>query len=166
MSESVNLRVVIFWSIFIFIFAGLGIFGYLNQDLLKEKTPEIVPVVDNVIPKCDVTMERGTASYQFLVNATGNISTIKIIYDLNYGTQEEYDAYDYLVANMNVPGIKIDVNNAIATFIIDNNTLDTEALAQYANQTSLIELIIQKGTDYNSYKGLLQSTFPNVTCNK
>lgn len=169
MSESVNLKVVIFWSIFIFIFAGLGIFGAMNRDLLEEKAPEVfVPVVqsDNT-KKCSATIERGTIEYLFSLDENNNIKNTRITYNAVNGIVDDYIAAD-AISKMNVLGIDSTIQNDITNFtlmlFVNNKNLDIQNVQTYKANLDALNLTIEGVTNINEYNILLNNKYQSITC--
>lgn len=169
MSESVNLKVVIFWSIFIFIFAGLGIFGAMNQDLLQTKEPDVfVPVVQsNKTKTCKVTVERGNIEYLFSLDDNDNIKNTRITYNAVNGIVDDYIAADTL-SKMEVLGIDSTIQNDISNFtlmlFVNNTNLDVQNLQTYKANYEQLNMSIEGSTNLDEYITLLANKYQNYTC--
>jgi hypothetical protein len=169
MSESVNLKVVIFWSIFIFIFAGLGIFGAMNQDLLQEQAPDVfVPVVQsNNTKKCSATLERGNIEYLFSLDENNNIKNTRITYNAVNGIVDDYISADTL-AKMGVLGIDSTIQNDITNFtlmlFVNNSNLDIQNLQTYKPNYEQLNIAIESITNVEEYSILLNSKYQSIIC--
>ena len=160
MSESINLRVVIFWSIFIFIFAGLGIFGAMNQDLLQEKQPDvIIPVITQDTKTCKGSLERGSVEYMFTTD-NDKLNKLRITYTATNGSIDDYAAAANL-SNIQFPGVEATIQNEVSNFTlimyVDFNKLDFNNLVAEQAQLDALSLVVQNVTDYNSYAALITS---------
>ncbi len=170
MSESINLKVVIFWSIFVFIFAGLGIFGAMNQDLLEEKEPEVItPVIQNDNTKtCNASYERGNIEYTFLLDQAGNIDKLKINYKATNGNVDDYTAAANL-SNINTPGIEATIQGEIANFTlityIKYKELDFASISGNMGEFNTLNMIVENTTNLSNYVSLIQSKYTTYDCN-
>ncbi|MCX4365652.1 MAG: hypothetical protein OSJ70_07760 [Bacilli bacterium] len=161
-----NMKVVVIWGFVVLVFAGLGIFGMLNQDIL-ETPPDInAPYVpnDNVQGKsmvCSSTRDNGSSSYRFTLDeTTNNIKSVNISYSASNADIDTYTAATNL-NNSIVNGVTFTLSGTSTDFalIITANvgSMDTVALESVSADLSKLGIIIEGVTDYETYKTALAS---------
>lgn len=169
MSESINLRVVIFWCVFIFIFAGIGIFGAMNQDLLQDEKPDVyVPVVRGDNNKtCSATLERANIVYTYKLDENNKVTNVNIVYSAINGNIDDYEHAANL-ANLTVAGtsanIRDEINNFTFMLMVNLNGLDVNALSQYQTQIDGLNLVVKDATNYNDYLEEFKNKYTTYKC--
>lgn len=171
MSKSVNFKVVIAFIIFIFIFAGIGLFGLFNKDLIQPKeeqtTTKFVPVVNSENSmSCTGNALRGSLKYDFILNNDNSIKNIRITYTAIEGTQEDYQAAKTL-SSMSVVGtnstIQNEYNNFVLMMYINKTSIDIEALLEYKPYFDKLGILIDKTSSYDEYHTILNN-LSNLSC--
>ena len=169
MSESINLRVVIFWCVFIFLFAGIGIFGAMNQDLLQDEKPDVyVPVVRGDNNKtCSATLERANIVYTYKLDENNKVTNVNIVYSAINGNIDDYEHAANL-ANLTVAGtsanIRDEINNFTFMLMVNLNGLDVNALSQYQTQIDGLNLVVKDSTNYNDYLEEFKNKYTTYKC--
>lgn len=170
MSESVNMKVVIFWIIFIFVFVGLALFGFFNQDLLEKKVVDepYIPVVNsNKTRTCIGNLERGNVSYDFILNEDNTIKSLRVVYTATAGTIDDYAAATSL-SKLNVLGINATLQNEYTNFtlvlMLTINSYDATALAENQQFLDELNIVIANETSLDNYNNLLNAKYGTVTC--
>ena len=169
MSESINLKVVIFWCVFIFIFAGIGIFGAMNQDLLQDEKPDVyVPVVRGDNNKtCSATLERANIVYTYKLDENNKVTNVNIVYSAINGNIDDYEHAANL-ANLTVAGtsanIRDEINNFTFMLMVNLNGLDVNALSQYQTQIDGLNLVVKDSTNYNDYLEEFKNRYTTYKC--
>ena len=170
MSESVNFKVVITFIIFIFIFAGIGLFGLFNKDLIQTKeetTTKFVPVVNSENSMaCSGDVLRGSLKYEFILTPENSIKSLRITYTAKEGTTEDF-ADATTLNTMNVVGVNTTIQNEYNNFVlmiyINRNNVDINALLEYKPFFDKLGIIVDTTTSYGEYNTLL-GTLNNLTC--
>ena len=169
MSESVNSKVVIFWIIFIFVFAGLALFGMLNQDLIENKDEQpFIPVVNSEIVKsCTATVDRGSIRYDLILSDSSNIKNTRIIYTANNGTIDDYAAATSLY-NSDILGLDKSLQNEYTNFTLmlmyQINSIDMTKLSTFQSYVDELNIVINNNTSVDAYVDLLNDKYGTVQC--
>lgn len=172
MSESVSFKVIVVWLLFIFTFACLGIFGFLNQDLLKNKENEevFVPNVnsENAIA-CSTELERGTLKYDFVLNTDNTIKNVRIAYTAKNGIQEDYDVAKSL-QELKVLGIESTIQGGYNDFLfimyINMTNTDISTLLNYKETYEKLGIVIENTNNYTEYNNILHTIHSSIKCEK
>lgn len=174
--KNVNIKVVVLWLFFIVLFGGLGLFGYLNRDIIEDlpddKSVYQPKVNSKIVYNCVTTLDRGNVSYKFLLNETNLINSLQITYISNTKTSSNEDIDDYThaanLSNMDVDGIDTIINGSIGDFslqlFVNINAYNENTLASSNSELSALNILITKETNYESYSNLLSAAYPNTTC--
>ena len=169
MSESVNMKVVIFWVLIIFVFVGLGLFGYLNQDLVQNKEDEpFVPQVNTEkLVSCKTTVERGDIQYDFSLNQDDSIKDVRIVYIAKDGTIDDYASATSL-SKINVlgvnPSLQYEYNNFMLTLLLTINKFDANNIVSYKQYLDDLKIVIINEQNLDNYKNNLNTTYGSVSC--
>lgn len=161
------MKVVVVWGLVVILFAGIGIFGLLNQDLLHDSaslnTP-YVPSVDNEGKSmvCSSVRDDGSISYRFtLEESTNSISNVNISYSASNADLDTYTAATNL-NNTSINGVKIALSGTSTNFALIINVIvgnmDTASLVSSSEDLSKLGIIIESITDYETYKTALLAT--------
>ena len=88
-----NIKVVIIWGFAIIILAGLGAFGYFNQDLLLLEEEEYIPAPSpsSISKTCRSTTDNGESIYNFTIK-DDLVNVIWISYTTKVSDLEGYEA--------------------------------------------------------------------------
>ena len=172
-----NMKVVIVWAFAIVIIGGIGLFGWMNQDLLIEEGPNIPynPAIggEGTSSKtCYKNLENGSSyTYGFNIDdATASISNFTATFNERSASLEKYEAASKL-QNTQITGFTASIIGGVSSFqvqvTVNINTLDTVGLAAVSNELNLLEIVVEKNTDYNSYKTAIErgATTPTYICN-
>lgn len=166
-----NMKVVVVWAFAIILFAGLGIFGYFNQDLLvlNDDTPYVpIDLEDSKAHTCTRTMAVGKSDYKFLMDPkTKTIIRVTSIYT---ATAEDIDAYTAAtnISNASIPGVSAVITGGISDFglvvQINVSTVDKNSLEYYADDFAKLSIVIDNTDDYETYKSLINTVDSVYTC--
>ena len=162
-----NKKLVVVWIFVIVIFVGLGLFGYLNQDLLVDDSINnaYVPVSNTNTTNytCTGTIERGSLSYKFSA-IDDNIKSINIVYTATSGTVDDYTSAVNL-SNASIKGMTVvlsgEINNFSLVIMVNMSSLDTTSLATYQDDLDKLSIVVKQLPSYTKYIESL-STY---TCN-
>jgi len=163
----VNKKLVVVWIFVIVIFVGLGLFGYLNQDLLVDDSINnaYVPVSNTNTTNytCTGTIERGSLSYKFSA-IDDNIKSINIVYTATSGTVDDYTSAVNL-SNASIKGMTVvlsgEINNFSLVIMVNMSSLDTTSLATYQDDLDKLSIVVKQLPSYTKYIESLSS----YTCN-
>ncbi len=162
-----NMKVVVIWGFVVIVFAGLGIFGLLNQDILE--TPENLntPYVPSVETEgksmvCSNIRENGNSSYRFTLDeTTNNITSINISYSASGADIDTYTAATNL-NNTSINGVNFALSGSSTDFVlvatVNVGSMDTASLEGSQADLSKLGIIIEGVTDYETYKTALSSS--------
>jgi hypothetical protein len=165
--NDVNKKLVVVWIFVIVIFVGLGLFGYLNQDLLVDDSINnaYVPVSNTNTTNytCTGTIERGSLSYKFSA-IDDNIKSINIVYTATSGTVDDYTSAVNL-SNASIKGMTVvlsgEINNFSLVIMVNMSSLDTTSLATYQDDLDKLSIVVKQLPSYTKYIESLSS----YTCN-
>lgn len=170
-----NTKVVVVWAFIIAIFALLGIYGYVNRDLLKNVEQEdFQPIVDAENKhECVATLDRGKITYTFANNDSNQITNLYIEYKNTLNVENSDTISDYTnaanLSNMSVKGIDALIDGGISNFslklFINQDEYDADALSSQQLALDQLKIHITKEKDYESYKALLTASYDNIECN-
>ncbi len=170
-----NTKVVVAWAFVIAVFALLGIYGYANQDLLKNvEQDDFQPIVDAQNKhECVATLDRGKVTYTFANDDQNQITNLYIEYKNTTNLENNDTISDYTnaanLSNMSVKGIDVLIDGGISNFslklFVNQDEYDTEALSAQQLGLDQLNIHITKEKDYETYKALLTSTYNNIECN-
>ena len=162
-----NKKLVVVWIFVIVIVVGLGLFGYLNQDLLVDDSINnaYVPVSNTNTTNytCTGTIERGSLSYKFSA-IDDNIKSINIVYTATSGTVDDYTSAVNL-SNASIKGMTVvlsgEINNFSLVIMVNMSSLDTTSLATYQDDLDKLSIVVKQLPSYTKYIESLSS----YTCN-
>ena len=168
MGEGLNIKLIVFWALVIFAFAGLGIFGILNQDLVKKEEPVFTPQVSgNYNKNCSIDVERGKVEYIFVNDENNTIKTLNVKYTSNNPTQEDYDTANQ-IAGLNVLGVNTTMQGDLSKFVlslyVNINQMDFSSLARYQMLLTSLNINILNSTSYDRYVDLFKDSYTSYTC--
>lgn len=162
-----NMKVVVIWGVVVILFAGIGIFGFLNQDLLQDHSgldKPYVPVVETEGKSmvCTNARDNGNSSYRFILDeTTNNITSVNISYSVSGADIDTYTSATNL-SNATINGVTIGLSGTSTDFVLiitaNVGSMDTVALAEYASDLSKLGIIVESVTDYDTYKTALSAT--------
>ena len=170
MGEGLNIKLIVFWALVIFAFAGLGIFGILNQDLVKKEEPVFTPQVSgNYNKNCSIDVERGKVEYIFVNDENNTIKTLNVKYTSNNPTQEDYDTANQ-IAGLNVLGVNTTMQGDLSKFVlslyVNINQMDFASLARYQMLLTSLNINILNSTSYDRYVDLFKDSYTSYTCDQ
>lgn len=162
-----NMKVVVVWGFVVIVFAGLGIFGMLNQDILQSPPDLNTPYVPSGDDQgksmvCTNIRENGNSSYRFTLDeTTNNITSVNISYSANNADIDTYTAATNL-NNSVINGVSIALSGTSTDFAliitVNVGSMDTVALESVSSDLSKLGIIIDGITDYETYKTALASS--------
>ena len=154
-----NIKVVIVWIFAIILFAGLGVFGLVNQDLLVDESEDTYVPKEDVASSartCSKDLASGRSSYSFLVNADTNlIDRVTITY-----TATSLDIDNYTAAaninNLDIAGMTTQLNGTSSDFSlivqINTATFNEADIAAYETDFSRLSIVAKNVRDYTQYQ--------------
>ena len=160
-----NMKVVLVWGFAILLFASIGIFGLVNQDLLIEEDQNdfYVPNDSNDIKSktCNATTESGLSAYRFQVDENDDISKVIMTYTAKVENIDVYSSASN-INNTNIFGIETILNGGAADFDLKNyDKVALETILQDLNKVSM--LIDGDLTNYNTYKEMINQSQAGTT---
>lgn len=154
-----NMKVVITWGIVIAVFALVGIFGMVNQDLLVEvDNNPIIPIDDSdegsTIKVCNSALDNGNITYKFNISGNDKVEKITVTYNATASDIDAYAAASSL-STAEIPGVKSRISGSTSDFVlittVNMEELDATVVEQYQNDLSKLALVLYKVQDYNTY---------------
>lgn len=152
-----NIKVIIVWVFAIVILAGIGVFGYVNQDLLVEQDDGIYTPGDIGAQNyyCTKAFENADSSYTFEVNQeTNQISRVIMTYNSKVADLDAYTAAE-TIRDAGINGIITNLSGTVSSFMfmvtVDLATYDKATVEFYTNEFQRLSMIIDSVTDYNTY---------------
>ena len=169
MSDSVSFRVVIIWVVVIVLFAGMAIFGLMNQDLLKHDEDEqnfIPNVATENSMSCTAYIDRAKIIYDFVLTDNSKIKSLRIAYNAINGTTEDFEAANRIQA-LSVNGFNGTIQNEYTNFLLMmylNEDLDYQTLSSNSTYFNDLYLVLSNVTTYSEYNTLLLNKYNNIKC--
>ena len=167
MSNSLNIKLIAFWATVIFIFAALGIFGYLNQDLIPKKEDAYVPKIEGNNRICSYENKLANVEYTFSLNEDNSVKSVAIKYSSKSGDALEYAKLNE-ISGLSVSGINStfegDVSNFTLMLFIKPDGLDYSTLNNYISKYNDMKIIIINSANYNTYIDAFNENNILVTC--
>ena len=166
-----NMKVVLVWGFAILLFASIGIFGLVNQDLLIEEDQNdfYVPNDSNDIKSktCNATTESGLSAYRFQVDENGDISKVIMTYTAKVENIDVYSSASN-INNTNIFGIETILNGGAADFVlivtVDLKNYDKVALETILQDLNKVSMLIDGDlTNYDTYKEMINQSQAGTT---
>ena len=166
-----NMKVVLVWGFAILLFASIGIFGLVNQDLLIEEYQNdfYVPNDSNDIKSktCNATTESGLSAYRFQVDENGDISKVIMTYTAKVENIDVYSSASN-INNTNIFGIETILNGGSANFVlivtVDLKNYDKVALETILQDLNKVSMLIDGDlTNYDTYKEMINQSQAGTT---
>ena len=168
-----NIKVVVVWAIAIVLFAGIGIFGYFNQDLLLlEEEPTYIPIMDNASEKhtCIATLEGGVSTYMFEINDSV-IEKVSITYKATAGNLELYEAasnINQVISGEKLNGMSTVMYGGISDFSlmvnVNPNEYDKARVEAMTTDYEKLSMIIDSISSYDLYRQAISQIGNTYTC--
>lgn len=158
-----NIKVVIVWAFSCFLFLSIGIFGYLNRDLLVDSPYNPIedepPIIETISKKCVASNDYGDISYTFRINPeNNNIEKLFINYKGVYENVEVYESASRINDRMNkvaVNGVNSQIYGTSRDISLNLNVnlldYDTRVINEINSDLLNLGMIVDNITDYNSY---------------
>lgn len=152
-----NIKVVLVWVLAIIIFAILGVFGLVNQNLLLTKNQEpYVPSAGDNTKSCRKKVGNGESSYIFTIDDTTNeITHVTITYKATSLDQNVYAAAQ-LINNTSINGIEANLSGTSIDFALVLNinvkSFDKVSADNLTDSFMALSMVVDNITDYNAYK--------------
>ncbi len=165
-----NIKVIIVWGLAVLIFAGIGLFGYLNQNLLYATDENFTPKNDTeILHTCKSTLEFGESLYRFSVKDEV-IDRLAITYK---STTENIELYES-ASNINraimegINGVTSAMSGGIADFSLTINVnvtdYDKEKIEEMTNDFTKLLMVIDSISSYDVYNQALAQLNTTYTC--
>lgn len=167
-----NMKLVIVWLFAIVLIGGIGLFGWMNQDLLIEEdnTPYTPSVGDNVNTRiCTNQLTNGSSSYSFAIDeATASVTSVVITYNQTLESLEDYEAANR-IAQANVNGATAVLSGGVSDFVlivtVTVSGFDTAAIETINSDLLRLGIVVDSITDYETYKTAINNVAPSpYTC--
>lgn len=156
-----NIKVVVAWAIAIVFFAGVGIFGYFNQDLLLlDEEPTYIPITDDDSEShtCKAVLENGESTYLFQIR-DNVIEKVSITYKANAENMELYEAasnINQVISMEKLNGMSTVLYGGISDFSlmvnVDPNEYDKGRVEEMSADYEKLSMIIDSINSYDLYK--------------
>lgn len=168
-----NMKVVIVWGFAIVLLAGLGLFGYFNQDLLLIDDNEYVPMAapEATSKICRASSDESDSIYNFTIK-DNVISTVVITYKAKSMDLEGYEAASTIAGEIQEKRL-----NGVTSAGLSGGTSDYSLRIQFnpkeydkvrveelTNEFSKLSMVIDSINDYNTYKTAISQIGNNYTC--
>lgn len=168
-----NIKVVVVWAVAIVLFAGIGIFGFFNQDLLLlEEDPIYIPITDNESERhtCTATLDGGQSTYLFEINEN-KISKVSITYKANAENLELYEAasnINQVISGEKLNGMSTVMYGGISDFSlmvnVDPNEYDKARVEAMSADYEKLSMIIDSINSYDLYQQAISQIGNSYTC--
>ena len=168
-----NIKVVVVWAVAIVFFAGIGIFGFFNQDiLLLEEEPTYIPIIDNDSEKhsCTATLESGQSTYLFEIK-DNVIEKVSITYKANAENMELYESasnINQVISSEKLNGMSTVMYGGIGDFSlmvnVDPNEYDKARVEAMSTDYEKLSIIIASISSYDLYRQAISQIGNNYTC--
>lgn len=161
-----NMKLVIVWIVAVVIFAGIGLFGMANQDLLVKQeelpsNPNTNPVSDKTsVVACNAKMSTSESSYSFTVdNETSTLLNVAITYRALAQNDTIYNSAINL-SNQTISGVTTTVSGDSTNFVLIMNVnlqnYDATTLSNYQNDLNSLNAVVGNYS-IDDYKGAINS---------
>lgn len=169
-----NIKVVIVWIFAIILLFGLGIIGYLNQDLLllKEDTyiPKPIDGASSQTKTCTATLANATSTYNFTID-NDKITTLTMIYKANNEDMDGYASASNINQFINVEkvdGVSAIMSGSTIDFSLTVNVLinnyDKARVEELNADFTKLSMVIDTIDDYETYKQAMANLGATYTC--
>lgn len=168
-----NIKVVIVWAFVVVIFAGIGIFGYVNQDLLLIQDNDVyVPKTeDNTeAKKCIATLATGQSDYRFTIK-DDQIQKVVIGYNASQENIENYEAatnINRIINEQKVQGVTAILYGGVSDFVLSLtvtvNNYDKATIESLREDFNKLSILIDSINDYSSYQTAISNLGNAYTC--
>lgn len=162
-----NIKLIIFWVFSIIVFLIIGIFGYMNQDLLKIRDvldEESQPIVDEDIEvhNCKGLLVKGKVNYKYIIKE-GKIDKTSVTFE---AIRENVKVDDYMLAtninNFANEGITTSLNNGALDFklvVTMDHSISSYDFTSIQNDLNGLGISLNKFDNYNDAVLFLGDTF-------
>lgn len=167
-----NTRLIIVWIFAVVLLLGIGLFGYVNRDLIamdevENYKPEETKQVN--IKTCNLILDKGQATYMFQID-----NDVIVKYSASYKTSvEDLDKYQ-ITSNINnalstdVNGITPVFSGGISDFSIlinvDSMTYDKDKVGLSSEGLKKLNLIISDINNFEIFKSQIDAISLPFTC--
>lgn len=168
-----NIKVVVVWAIAIVLFAGIGIFGYFNQDLLLlEEEPTYIPITDDdsETHTCTATLAGGQSTYLFEIRE-GIIEKVSITYKANSENLELYESaanINQVISGEKLNGMSTVMYGGVSDFSlmvnVDPNEYDKARVEAMSTDYEKLSMIIDSINTYDLYHQAISQIGNTYTC--
>lgn len=171
--DTMNIKVVIVWAFAIVLFAGIGIFGYFNQNLLLiDDSKPYVPITDNDSEShtCRAVLPGGESIYLFQIR-DNIIEKISITYKANAENLELYEAasnINQVISGEKLNGMSTVIYGGVSDFSlmvnVNPNEYDKARVESMSTDYEKLSMIIDSINDYQLYQQAISQIGNNYTC--
>lgn len=160
-----NIKLIIVWAFAIVIIGGIGLFGWMNQDILtspEENSPYVPSGEEGTNSRvCSATLANGTNSYSFAIDeATDSITSITITYNQSVESLDDYTAANNIV-QANINGATAHITGGVSDFVliltINVTGYDVTGISNINADLLRLGIVVDTITDYNTYKTALNN---------
>ncbi|MCX4249733.1 MAG: hypothetical protein OSJ65_08270 [Bacilli bacterium] len=159
-----NTKVVIIWIFAIVILAGMGVFGYLNQDLLLLENNEYVPIVapEATAKTCTLKTENSDSIYRFTIK-NEEITAVWISYASKIADIEGYEIANKLATEVTTgqikglasPGLQGGSSDFSLNVQFNPKDYDKARVEELTPEFTKLSMIIDTISSYDIYKQAL-----------
>ena len=169
-----NIKVIIVWLFAIVIVGGIGVFGYVNQDLLVDQGKEVyTPSTGNkdaVNYFCSKTTDAYDSTYTFELNKeTNQITNVLITYNSKVTNLEAHTAATN-ITGYDINGVRPTLNGTVGSFMfmvnVNTTNFDQTMLDTLSPEFQKLGMLISNEPDFNTYVSALNNstTGEHYTC--
>jgi hypothetical protein len=165
-----NIKVVLIWAFVVIVCFGIGIFGYVNRDLIVSvndtDSDTKIEQVEYTSKSCYATTSDATVTYTFRINPSSNqIERLFVKYEAK---SENLDAY-VAAANINqtvndseIYGVNTQLYGTSSDVVLNLNVnlleYDSNAISELNTDLSTVNMLVDHITDYSSYQNAINSS--------
>ena len=152
-----NIKVIIVWLFAIVVVAGIGVFGWANQDLLVEQGTDIyTPSTqggNNIY--CAKDLGIASSSYTFELNEeTNEIQKVIMTYNSKSSNLNAHEAA-VAIRDAQINGVQTSLSGTVSSFMfmvtVDLATYDKATVEFMDQQFQTLGMVIDSITDYQTY---------------
>lgn len=166
-----NIKVVIVWIFVIILLFGLGLLGYMNQDLLIVPDDNYTPIVDDVKTiTCSRQTNEYESTYRFSIK-NDVIDKVSIMYKTNIEDINAYTSASIInktILSEKLTGLRVSMNGGLSDFSlnvdVDLSNYDKIHVEEMSDNYNRLLMVIDSITDIESYKETLSYTGNTYTC--
>lgn len=159
--DNMNIKVVIVWAFAIILLAGIGFFGYINQDLLILEDKEYVPIVapEATSKTCTLKTETSDSTYRFTIK-NEEVSAVWISYATKIADIEGYEMASKIateitsgqIKGLASPGLQGTSSDFSLSVQFNPKDYDKARVEELTPEFTKLNMIIDTISSYDVYK--------------